>query len=102
MKNISINYFKTLSQVKFWFKKGTKIIFYIILEAISICSIWKTGFLKMIMPTILQRNELNKKCDFDLIETNEREQIAGIIIGVGNQKGYNTLSEDITEEWREW
>src|SRR5690554_4558768 len=27
-------------------QKGTKIIFYIILEAISICSIWKTGFLK--------------------------------------------------------
>lgn len=58
--------------------------------------------LKIVQSTILELNELNKKCDFDLIETNEREQIAGIIIGVGNQKGYNTLSEDITEEWREW
>src|SRR5690554_7787336 len=44
--------------------------------------------LKIVQSTILELNELNKKCDFDLIETNEREQIAGIIIGVGNQKGY--------------
>ena len=58
--------------------------------------------LKIVQSTILELNELNKKCDFDLIETNEREQIAGIIIGAGNQKGYNALSEDITEEWREW
>lgn len=58
--------------------------------------------LKIVQSTILELNELNKKCDFDLIETNEREQIAGIIIGAGNQKGYNTLSEGITEEWREW
>ncbi len=62
----------------------------------------KEDGLKIVQSTILQLNELNEKCDFDLIETNEREQIAEIIIGAGNRKGYNALNEDITEEWREW
>lgn len=58
--------------------------------------------LKIIQLTVFQFNELNKKCDFALIETNEREQIAEIIIEAGYLKGYNSLTEDVTEEWREW
>ena len=57
------------------------------------------GFVKM---TVLRLNKLNEKCDFQLIETGEREQIAEIIISAGNLKGYNSLDDDITEEWREW
>ncbi len=58
--------------------------------------------LKIIQLTVFQFNELNKKCDFALIETNEREQIAEIIIEAGYLKRYNSLTEDVTEEWREW
>lgn len=47
-------------------------------------------------------NKLNEKCDFQLIETSEREQIAEIIILASSEKGYNQPDEDITEEWREW
>jgi len=57
---------------------------------------------EIIKSTIFQLNELNKKCDFDLIETNERERIAEIIIKAGYKKGYNSLNEDVTEKWREW
>lgn len=51
---------------------------------------------------VLKLNELNTSCDEELIETEEREQIAEIIIIAGHLKGYNTRDEDITEEWREW
>ncbi len=51
---------------------------------------------------ILALNELNEKCGYGLIETEQREQIADIIILAGHLKGYNDRNEDITEEWREW
>ncbi len=52
--------------------------------------------------TVLKLNELNENCDFSLIETSEREQIAEIIILASNKMGYNSVDEDITEEWRDW
>lgn len=58
--------------------------------------------MEIVKATILKLNALNDKCDNTLIETNEREQIAEIIILVGNKMGYNSIDEDITEEWREW
>lgn len=62
----------------------------------------KKQALSLVKTTVLRLNDLNEKCDHSLIETNEREQIAEIIILTGHKKGYNTLDEDITEEWREW
>lgn len=47
-------------------------------------------------------NDLNERCCFSLIETTEREQISEIIIFAGSEMGYNSVDEDITEEWREW
>ena len=58
--------------------------------------------MEIVKSTILKLNNLNEKCDYSLIETNEREQIAEIIILAGHEKGYNSIDEDITEEWREW
>jgi hypothetical protein len=51
---------------------------------------------------VLALNKLNEKCEHELIETEQREQIADIIILAGHLKGYNGRNEDITEEWREW
>lgn len=51
---------------------------------------------------VLELNELNEKCEYELIETEQREQIVDIIILAGHLKGYNGRNEDITEEWREW
>ena len=56
----------------------------------------------IVKDVVLKINELNENCGEELIETEEREQIAKIIITAGYLKGYNTRDEDITEEWREW
>ena len=58
--------------------------------------------LAVVKTAVKKLNELNEKNDFQLIETDEREKIAKIIISMGNKKGYNALDEDITEKWREW
>jgi hypothetical protein len=56
----------------------------------------------IVKSTILKLNKLNENCNLRLIETGEREKIAEIIILAGNEKGYNSTNDDITEEWREW
>lgn len=58
--------------------------------------------MKIVKFAVDQLNKLNEKCDFQLIETSEREQIAEIIILESSKKGYNKPEEDITENWREW
>lgn len=58
--------------------------------------------MEIVKITVEKLNKLNEKCDFELIETSEREQIAEIIILKSSKKGYNKPEEDITEEWREW
>ena len=62
----------------------------------------KDEAMEIVKSTTLKLNDLNEKCDFSLIETNEREQIAEIVILAGHEMGYNSADEDITEEWREW
>lgn len=58
--------------------------------------------MEIVKSTILELNTLNDKSDGSLIETNEREQIAEIIILASYKMKYNSMDEDITEEWREW
>lgn len=58
--------------------------------------------MEIVKTTVIKLNALNGKTEESLIETSEREQIAEIIILASSGKGYNTLDEDITEEWREW
>ena len=58
--------------------------------------------MEIVKITVEKLNKLNEKCDFELIETSEREQIAEIIILESSKKGYNKPEEDITEAWREW
>lgn len=52
--------------------------------------------------SVILLNALNEKCEYELIETGQREDIAEIIIIAGNLKGFNSRDEDITEEWRDW
>lgn len=58
--------------------------------------------MKIVKNTVEKLNKLNEKCNSQLIETDEREQIAEIIILASSDKGYNKYEDDITEEWREW
>lgn len=56
----------------------------------------------IVKKTVLALNDLNEKCEYELIATDQREDIAEIIILAGKLKGFNSRDEDITEEWREW
>jgi len=62
----------------------------------------KKAGMKIVKKTILALNKLNNKTQETLIETGEREQIAEIIMLASSRKGYNSVDEDITEEWRQW
>ena len=62
----------------------------------------KVSAMKIVEQTVLSLNDLNEKCEYEIIETDQREDIAEIIILAGSLKGFNSREEDITEEWREW
>lgn len=62
----------------------------------------KDEAMQIVEKTVLALNDLNEKCEYELIETNQREDIAEIIIIAGYLKGFNGRDEDITEDWREW
>ena len=62
----------------------------------------KQEAMNIVKTTVLKLNDLNRNTKSEIIETAEREQIANIIISATHQKGYNSMDEDITEEWREW
>ncbi len=61
----------------------------------------KEVFLDCVKTAVLQLNTLNKAVGYDLIETDQREDICEYIIRVSALLGYDN-DEDITEEWREW
>lgn len=65
-------------------------------------SLSKETGMQSVKNAVLGINELNEKCGYGLIETDQREGLVKVIILAGHLKGYNTINEDITEDWREW
>lgn len=57
--------------------------------------------LKCVESVVEKLNKLNEKCDFDLIETDQREELVPYIIDAAKLAGLVTAG-DITEKWREW
>lgn len=62
----------------------------------------KEDAMRAVETTVLKLNGLNDKCKGDLIETDEREDLAAFIIRAGALRGFNRENEDVTEQWREW
>jgi len=56
----------------------------------------------LVEATVLALNKLNQDTQGDLIETGQREEICAFIIKAGVIKGFNSVDEDVTEQWREW
>jgi len=46
-------------------------------------------------------NRINEESDYELIETDEREQLYQFIVDAGLARGFD-FDYDITEEYREW
>jgi len=62
----------------------------------------KTG-MQTVKAAVLKLNELNERCEHELIETDQREDIAELMQAAFLQKAFAIPpSGDITEEWREW
>lgn len=57
--------------------------------------------MECVKSTVINLNELNERLDFQLIQTQQREDICMFILDAAELTGLVT-SEDITEEWREW
>ncbi|CAN5853161.1 hypothetical protein BH11MYX3_BH11MYX3_04480 [soil metagenome] len=62
----------------------------------------RTSGLQLVKQTVLALNELNDRCDGELIETDQREDICALLARAGHLRGFNDADEDTTEEWREW
>lgn len=63
----------------------------------------KNLFKEPVKKAVLQINSLNEKTDYEMIETDQREDICAFIIGTA--LFFNFISnpdDDITGEWREW
>jgi hypothetical protein len=58
--------------------------------------------LSIVKATVLKLNQINEQSGSDLIETDQREQIAAFIIKAGALLGFNGEYEDVTEQWRDW
>jgi hypothetical protein len=51
---------------------------------------------------VLALNKLNEKCEYSLLETDEREMICDIINKSAKKAGIEEADEDLTAEYREW
>lgn len=60
------------------------------------------AILKAVKAVVVKLNKLNGRCDGVQIETDQREQICGLIIAAAKRAGLVSDKYDITEEWREW
>ncbi len=58
--------------------------------------------MKSVKEVILKLNKLNEKCEYELIETDQREYICEFIENASIIAGLPKSENDITEKWREW
>lgn len=58
--------------------------------------------MESVKSVVIALNELNAKCDYTLIETDQREYLCPFIEDAAIVAGLPQPKEDITEEWREW
>lgn len=54
-----------------------------------------------VQEVVLALNVLNERCNGNLIETDQREQLCELILRAASAAGVGS-GEDITEPWREW
>jgi hypothetical protein len=62
----------------------------------------KDFIIESVKAVVLRLNTVNNKCDGNLIETDQREDICNLIKKATEGAGLVTEQSDITEEWREW
>lgn len=58
--------------------------------------------LKCVKKVVEQLNKLNEKCEFALIETDQREELVPFIQKAAEIAGIASGDDDVTGEWRDW
>jgi len=56
----------------------------------------------LIEEIVINLNEMNSKCNYSLIETDQREMICSYMIKIAMYFHFIEEYSDITETWREW
>lgn len=62
----------------------------------------KQAVMSAVKDTVLALNALNLEAGEALIETDQREDLAELIIKAAATVGVGNGKDDLTEEWREW
>lgn len=58
--------------------------------------------MKCVKKVVEKLNKLNEKCDFSLIETDQREDLVPYIQKAAELAGFTSGNDDVTGEWRDW
>lgn len=59
--------------------------------------------MQVVKVAVLKLNDLNERCEYELIETDQREEIWELMQTAFLEKAFAIPeSGDITEEWRDW
>jgi hypothetical protein len=51
---------------------------------------------------VKELNDLNEKCNYSILETDQREDLVPYILHIAKSAGLVTDIDDITGKWREW
>lgn len=60
------------------------------------------SIMSVVRDTVFELNALNSEAGESLIETDQREDLAELIIKAAAVVGVGNGKDDLTEEWREW
>lgn len=73
------------------------------LHALSAVRADEAAIRQAIKTAVLALNALNERCEYGLIETEQRERLYEILSIAASDAGLKIKEdEDITDEWREW
>jgi len=72
------------------------------IDELEKCKQDETLIMECLKNVILELNNLNEKCDYSIIETDQREYLCPFIEDAAVAAGLPQPKDDITEEWREW
>ena len=72
------------------------------IDELATCKQDKILIMECVKNVIVALNKLNEKCNYSIIETDQREYLCPFIEDAAVTAGLPQPQEDITEEWREW
>ena len=72
------------------------------IDELEKCKQNETLIMECVKDVILALNNLNEKCNYRIIETDQREYLCPFIEDAAVAAGFPQPKDDITGEWREW